>query len=144
MTRWVWKSTVASVAACAGLAAGQAPRPPAADPNVMVIRTAGQPDRRVRVLKSERLPDGKVLTEVKDLDSGEIYTLVDSKAGGATDGPPAPPAARPSVPAAPTSAVTASARSCGPISGRRTVPPGQDEGLHPAARRCLMLGRCAR
>lgn len=42
---------------------------------VYVMKTAGQPERRVQVVRSEVQPDGSILTDVKDLASGTIYTL---------------------------------------------------------------------
>src|SRR4029079_5345677 len=56
---------------------------------IIVLKTAGQPDRQVRVIRSERGPDGKVLTEVKDLTTGDVYTMVDVNTGGDLDAPKA-------------------------------------------------------
>src|SRR5687768_13362419 len=84
MKRWLLTGVVAS-AAWGGAAAGPPARPAAAAPaptpaatdgttgdGVVVMRTAGQPDRRVKVVRSERMPDGVVLTEVKDLATGQV------------------------------------------------------------------------
>jgi hypothetical protein len=92
MTRWLLTGAVASVA-WGGSAAGQAPRPaavpaapvaPAATDGrpgdgVYLMRTAGQPDRRVKVVRSDRMPDGVVLTQVKDIATGEVYTILDDR-----------------------------------------------------------------
>ena len=108
MKRWLLTGVVASVA-WGGSASGQttwsaappaapaAPVAPAAQAGdgTIIMKTAGQPDRRVKVLRSDRMPDGKVLTEVKDLASGEIYTITDTAPGGSLDTAP-----RPTTPAA--------------------------------------------
>src|SRR5579883_3040817 len=99
MKRWLLTGVVAS-AAWGGSAAGQSPRPaapptspaPAATDGqpvggVIVMKTAGQPDRQVRVIRSERMSDGKVVSEVKDLATGEVYTITDVAPGGALDAP---------------------------------------------------------
>lgn len=75
MSRRIW--TIAA-AAWAGTLAAQTPAAPGG-PSIVTLRTAGQPERRVQVLKTERLPDGKILTEVKDLTSGAIFTIADTK-----------------------------------------------------------------
>ncbi len=71
----------ATLAAGTGFASGQSP--PSAVPAgstanagpVYVMKTAGQPERRVQVVKSESQPDGSILTDVKDLATGTVYTL---------------------------------------------------------------------
>ena len=97
----------ASLAAGTGFASGQAP--PSAAPAgstanslpVYVMKTAGQPERRVQVLKSESQPDGSILTEVKDLATGSVYTLTNPSFLGKAA---VPPVAKP-VPA-PTAVAT--------------------------------------
>lgn len=81
MNRRVWCGSLATTAAWVGFVTAQAP-PSAApagssasDGPVYVMKTAGQPERRVKVIKSEKLPDGTFLTDVKDLASGVVYTL---------------------------------------------------------------------
>lgn len=41
------------------------------------MRTAGQPDRILMIVKTERMPDGHVYVSVKDTITGQNYTLVD-------------------------------------------------------------------
>ncbi len=75
-----------SAVAWASLAQAQVPAfipgsPPAANPagGIITLRTAGQPERRVQILKTEKLPDGKVLTEVRDIATGVVFTIADTK-----------------------------------------------------------------
>jgi hypothetical protein len=64
MTSRDWQAAIASVVLWSGSAAAQAPAfVPGEGASVVTIRTAGQPDRKLQVLKTERLPDGKYLTE---------------------------------------------------------------------------------
>jgi hypothetical protein len=63
---------MATLAAGVGPAFGQLP---AASGPVYVMKTAGQPERRVQVVKSEALADGSIVTDVKDLATGTVYTL---------------------------------------------------------------------
>jgi hypothetical protein len=86
MNRRMLTASVASVIASVGLASGQTASPAAAtegaptgSSGIVTLRTAGQPDRRLQVLKCERLPDGKILTEVKDLTTGQTFTITDTK-----------------------------------------------------------------
>jgi hypothetical protein len=101
MTRWLLTGAVAA-AAWSGSVYGQAPRPavpatPAApavtdgQPGgpIITLKSPGQPERRVQVLRSTRGPDGKVTSEVKDLATGEVYTMVDVNPGGDLDTPTA-------------------------------------------------------
>lgn len=78
MTRWIWTSSVAATVACVGVASAQAPGGATTAPEgeVLTIRTAGQPERRVQVVKSESMPDGNVVTDVRDLATGETFTLM--------------------------------------------------------------------
>jgi hypothetical protein len=46
------------------------------------MHTAGQPDRLLKVVKSERLSDGHLLVEVKDVNSGVTYLLLDPSFAG--------------------------------------------------------------
>jgi hypothetical protein len=93
-----------AAAAWGGTAAGQAPKlagPAATDGrpagHVIVLKETGKPDTRVQVLRSWRGPDGKVVTEVKDLGTGTVFTMTDLNPGGDLD---APPRAVPPKPAA--------------------------------------------
>src|SRR5207247_1247164 len=86
--RWVWTVLTGVVLAASAAAdnpgkSGPAPRPVApggSDPgatdgsrpnDTMVLKFPGQPERKVKVLKTTRQPDGSVATEVKDPATGE-------------------------------------------------------------------------
>ncbi|HET6574259.1 MAG TPA: HEAT repeat domain-containing protein [Fimbriiglobus sp.] len=92
MTRWAWATTVAVGLACAGIAAGQAPptrvsvappapsSPPGATDgpragDVIALRTAGQPERKVKVLRLTRPDGGELLADLQDLATGARYTV---------------------------------------------------------------------
>src|SRR4051794_27226997 len=88
MKRWVRSSSMAAALACAGWSAAQGPPVTAAVPtaspaqaggpqegDIIVFRTAGQPERRVKVIKISRFEDGEVLADVQDQTSGDSYTL---------------------------------------------------------------------
>jgi hypothetical protein len=65
---------------------------------VVTLRTAGQPDRKLQILKTERLPDGKILTEVRDLATGQVFTIADTKVLGSPEpGQPALPKVAPAA-----------------------------------------------
>lgn len=63
-------STVALTVTLAGTCIGQEPAG-----EVLTIRTSGQPERKVTVLRTERLPDGNILADVRDTATGITYTL---------------------------------------------------------------------
>ena len=97
MMRRAWALAAAGVVA--GWAGAQtpttAPSPKPATPKagteaapgagVMVLKTAGQPDRKVRVVRSTKSADGRVVTEVKDVATGETLLVSDTSKGGRTD-----------------------------------------------------------
>lgn len=83
--------TVALSVTLAGTCIGQEP---AAE--VLTIRTSGQPERKVTVLRTERLPDGTILADVRDTATGITYTLTNPS--GLKSEPVAPRIAMP-VPA---------------------------------------------
>ncbi len=94
MNRQVRLAALATVVASTGITSGQSPPstgPAGSTPQrtVYVMKTAGQPERRVQVISSQIQPDGSILTDVRDLATGAIYTL----ANPAFLGKPAPPAA---------------------------------------------------
>jgi hypothetical protein len=62
-----------------------------ADKRIVTMRTAGQPDRRVEILRTETLPDGTQFTELKDVASGAVYSIM---------GPPPGPDPFPTAPVA--------------------------------------------
>ncbi len=41
------------------------------------MHSAGQPDHVLKVVKTERMSDGHVLVELKDVKTGDVYTLMD-------------------------------------------------------------------
>jgi len=81
MKRWAW----ATAAAFAGTvsAVGQTPpavpaaasSTPAKGGDVVVIRTAGQPDRQLRILKVTSYGDGESIADVQDVASGAKYSI---------------------------------------------------------------------
>jgi hypothetical protein len=80
----------ASVAAAntkskANVTAKTAPQAP--EPGTMVLRTKGQPDRKVVILKSTKTDNGRIFTEVKDIQTGEVFLVADQSAGGMKDAP---------------------------------------------------------
>ena len=102
MTRWIWKRWALALVAAAGMVtaadAQSGNKAADKDTDVIVLKFQGQPDRKVKVVKTSRQPDGKVATEVKDIATGETFTLIDSAPSGADKDkatpptPPAPPA----------------------------------------------------
>ncbi len=76
--------------AAAGLAAAQsppAPPPPPRPGETMTLKFHDGKERSVKVLKSERLPDGSILSEVQDVRTGETFKLLDPPQTGATGFP---------------------------------------------------------
>jgi len=110
MMRWAWAKTLAAGLACAGLTAGQAPpssvsaRPPAPssppgatdgprEGDVIALRTAGQPERKVKVLRVTRPDGGEALADLQDTATGARYT-VPARMLTAKPRPVSPPAGR--------------------------------------------------
>ena len=86
MVRWYWKrwvwSVVAGSTAMIGMSAAQpggTDAPPAVPRvgDVITLKFRDGPDRQVKVLKTEKQPDGSYHSEVKDTKTGETFTLVD-------------------------------------------------------------------
>jgi hypothetical protein len=92
MMRWAWAKAVAAGLACAGFAAGQAPparvsvAPPAPSSppeatdgprtgDVIALRSVGQPERKVTVLRVTRSDGGEALADLQDLATGARYTV---------------------------------------------------------------------
>ena len=71
---------------------------------ILIVRTAGQPERRLKVLRISTIPDGPALADVKDQESGRTYTLPIIALAGALRGSSALPLNSPSA-----AAVTATA-----------------------------------
>jgi hypothetical protein len=79
--RWVWAGVFGTTLAV-GLAAAQkggadAPPGPPKVGDVISLKFANGPDRQVKVLKSDKQPDGSYLSEVKDTKTGETFSLLD-------------------------------------------------------------------
>ena len=86
MTRWFWKRCLlagfCSTALFAGVSAAQRngnPAPPAPPKvgDVITLPFADGSNKRVKVIKIERLPDGSLLSEVQDTKTGESFPLLD-------------------------------------------------------------------
>ena len=48
---------------------------PSVDQPIVLMRTAGQPDRQLKVLKQSRFSDGESIAELQDVASGQVFTL---------------------------------------------------------------------
>jgi HEAT repeats len=107
MKRWFWKrwawTGVFGITAAVGLALGagkDAPPSAGAPPkigDVLTLKFQNGPEKHVKVLKTERRADGSYQSEVKDMKSGEVFTLIDKSheppAAAKTPAPSAAPAA---------------------------------------------------
>lgn len=84
-------NTLATLSLFAGFAAAQSPATPktqqAPEPGTMVLRTKGQPDRKVVIVKSTKSDNGRVFTEVRDVATGETFLVADQSTGGVKDVP---------------------------------------------------------
>lgn len=92
MMRRMW--AVAAASAVAGWATAQTPssatassapaaaasKDAAAESGVMIFRSPGQPDRKVKLIKTTQLEDGRVVTEVKDVKTGETLYVASGTA----------------------------------------------------------------
>ena len=84
MKRWVWKrwvwTGVFGITAAVGLALGAGkdalPAPPKVG-DVITLKFEKGPEKKVKIVKTERQPDGSYQSEVKDMKSGEVFTLID-------------------------------------------------------------------
>lgn len=91
MWRWGtrrWWLAGSGWAVAAGLTLAQTTRPEAPPPpprvgEVITLRFHDGRDRTVKVLKTERQPDGSTLSEVRDVRTGEVFNLLDPPAGAA-------------------------------------------------------------
>ena len=74
---------------------------PTVDQPIVLMRTAGQPDRQLKVLKQSSFSDGESIAEVQDVASGQVFTLPGKvvallpKMGGTVPAPPPVVAAPP-------------------------------------------------
>lgn len=83
---------------------------------ILVMKTAGQPERQLQILKTNHLPDGDVVVEVRDLSSGHVYTLTNppgmSATGSRSTASLAPSVVQPAVkPQRPTGAMAPTERA---------------------------------
>ncbi len=113
MWRRLWVAVV--IATWVGVAPAQSPPArPAPQPSgeILIQKTAGQPERRLRLLKFNTGPDGERVADLQDLGTGARYTVPVAALAGMTRAPAGPtdaaqttpPPALPSVrPAAPSS-----------------------------------------
>jgi hypothetical protein len=86
MARWAFVGMAAVLAADSASAQNLWPNgaktaAPAAgtattEKRIVTMRTAGQPERRVEILRSEVLPDGTQFTELKDITTGAVYSIM--------------------------------------------------------------------
>ena len=80
--RWTWAG-VLGLTAAVGLALGagkDAPPGPSAPPkvgNVITLKFQKGAEKQVKILKAEKHADGSYQCEVKDMKTGEVFTLVD-------------------------------------------------------------------
>ena len=129
MTRWIWKRWALALVAATGMVAaadGQSGNKAAdKDTDVIVLKFQGQPDRKVKVVKTTKQPDGMTATEVKDIATGETFTLMDAAPGGAgkdkdkATTQPTPPAA----PTKETGLPKAKPRTSDPLMPDPVKPP---------------------
>ena len=93
--RRVWSGLVFAV--WVGAAAAQPPRPaaPQAADVILVQKTAGQPERRLKLVKMFAGSDGERLAEVQDVASGARYQVPVSALAGMTRAPAAAEPAKP-------------------------------------------------
>lgn len=149
MTRWLLRAAAVAVG-WTGAATAQ-PLTPAAlantgtavapnDGDVLLMRTTGQPERQLKVLKRSTFSDGESLVDVRDTTSGQTFTipgkladLLPRYAAGKT-----PPAAAPEpgiAPAAPVAPAVAPSLNPAPLPApqpRQTLPPNPTPAPRPS------------
>ncbi|MFO0934969.1 MAG: HEAT repeat domain-containing protein [Gemmataceae bacterium] len=98
----------------------------AQEAGIVLLRTANQPDRKVKVIKSTKQADGRILTEVVDIKTGETLLVADKAPGGKSDTvAPATtpvPAAKATTPAPATPAVTMPTVDTMPSIDKKPMP----------------------
>ena len=86
MKRWYWKrwawTGVFGITAAVGLALGAGKDAPSASAppkvgDIVTLKFQKGGEKHVKILKTERRPDGSYQSEVKDTKTGEVFTLVD-------------------------------------------------------------------
>ncbi|VTT96686.1 hypothetical protein : : HEAT_2 [Gemmataceae bacterium] len=140
MNRWFWKrwvwAVVVGTTAAVGLTVAQqgtdAPTGPPKVGDVITLKFRDMPDRQVKVLKSDKQPDGSIMSEVKDTKTGETFTLMDkpdsfaapAKAAPEKAGAKAPAVTPPPSPTAPKATEPAKAPAARPPVGPMKLPDG--------------------
>ncbi|MCS7021477.1 MAG: HEAT repeat domain-containing protein [Gemmataceae bacterium] len=141
---WLWAAGGLVTATGLTLAQGgrsEAPPPPPKVGDVITLRFHDGRDRTVKVLKTERQTDGSILSEVRDLKTGEVFNLLDPPVGtlpgkaAATGKGGASNAGRPSLPPPPPTSEARSSSSNRPFfnwfrsgnTGQVTDPAGEEK-----------------
>jgi hypothetical protein len=101
------------VAWCSAVALAQQSSPPLTQEPPLVLRTSGQPDRRLQVLKRSASSTGEVVVDVLDVDSRQRFTIPEKLLL----------ALRPASTAAPVSTPRLAEAPPPPVEVRRPVPP---------------------
>jgi hypothetical protein len=147
MTRWYWKRWAWAVLVGATAAAGLTPAGPGAPDGPPALPKVGDvfslkfkdgPDRQVKVLKTEKQPDGSYLSEVKDTKTGETFTLMDRP----DDTPPPGGKAEPAKDAAKAKAApAANAMPADPAKDRKPTAPAAKPTPEPEPEKPGLLKR---
>ncbi len=75
MTRWLCARGIAIVLACGTFTVAQSPAPTPQVGDIFTFRTAGQPERKVKIVRIAPFSDGESLADVEDVASGAKYTI---------------------------------------------------------------------
>jgi hypothetical protein len=87
MVRSLWKRTLVTTFAWAGMAWGQSmpslpstqpPKPTETSERLVTLQESGKPAQKCRILKSWKTAEGATAYRVQALDSGEIMTIVEN------------------------------------------------------------------
>ncbi|WP_439620644.1 HEAT repeat domain-containing protein [Gemmata sp.] len=128
--RWVWAVVVGTTAAVGLTVAQQGTDAPSGPPkvgDVITLKFRDLPDRQVKVLKSDKQPDGSIMSEVKDTKTGETFTLVDkpdSFSAPEKSGAKASALTPPPSPTAPKATEPTKAPTARPPIGPMKLPDG--------------------
>ena len=80
MMRSCWRKQLAALATAVVLVGGAVQAQATGDgPAVIVLREAGQPERRCKIEQSTPQPDGSIIHVVRDLATGEQYRVKDTR-----------------------------------------------------------------
>ncbi|MBA4062253.1 MAG: hypothetical protein C0501_00840 [Isosphaera sp.] len=123
--RWAWAVLVGATAVGGLTPAGWGTDAPPAPPkvgDVISLKFRDGPDRQVKVVKTEKQPDGSYLSEVKDTKSGETFTLVD-RPGDAPPPPAGAKTAEPTKDAAKAKPAAAKEMPADPAKDRKPLVP---------------------